>query len=188
VFVSCGISKEARNASANLVEQQKKTLESHISFHKAVLDVLGVFLEAEEQRSELTFKESVKDHEKALLDELKKIYDDGTTTDGEKKVKEEELRRKIKSRIDKAKNNKDKRDSLITQAKESLQNASVHIIKTEEAKTKVIVRMNEYLQMKRPSEKILEYVNVDLDSFNEETDSAKKYIDKTLSVIELLKK
>ncbi|PHS52350.1 MAG: hypothetical protein COB01_07455 [Lutibacter sp.] len=82
---SCGISKEIRVASINLVEKQKVALEAHKSFHKATIGTLSMYLDAELIRSNKVYADALKNYNKAMLDEIKKIYSNTSTTEVDKK-------------------------------------------------------------------------------------------------------
>jgi len=187
LVVSCGISKEARYASSRLVEQQQKSMEAHIQFHKAVVSSLNLFLDGEEGRSQSAYEYSIEKQEKSLIEALEDIYGDNSLTEVQKKVKEEETRQTIKKRIEKAEEGQLKRTTLISQARENLENASRNILDVEEAKTHAIAQMDKYLQEKRPYEKILDYVNLDLSGFNDKIAKANEQIGKVESIITTFK-
>ncbi|PHS52349.1 MAG: hypothetical protein COB01_07450 [Lutibacter sp.] len=100
---------------------------------------------------------------------------------------EEESRQKIEGFIVKAKENHKKRTLLITKAKSNLLEASSNLILGEQAKTLAIEKINQYLQAKRPSERLLDLIDVDLEKYtryigdaNKTIEEAKKYMNQLI--------
>lgn len=172
--VSCGISKEIRTASISLVAKQKVSLEAHIAFHTATLKTLFMILDAEQVKSDRDYKDVIAKYHNAMLDELKTIYENKVLSEADKKVKEEEARYEIMGFIQEAEDNKDKRDKYINGAKDNLLNASNSLIEGEKAKSLAIEKLDKYLQAKRPSEKLLEMIDLDLEKYTEYIGEANK--------------
>ena len=183
----CTISKEIRIASSKLVEKQISSLESHSAFHKTVAASLTQFLDVEEFKSEKMYLQNISTYEKSLLEELETIHDNATLNATGKIVKEEESRQEFTRMIEDAKINRLKRNSLIKEAKENLENASSLLLQAETAKTKALVELDKYLQEKRPSEKILELINPFLKDYQDKIDSVKEKINKAATLISSLK-
>jgi predicted transcriptional regulator with HTH domain len=185
---SCGISKEVRSASTNLLAKQKVSLEAHITFHEVTLQSLNQVLEAEEARSERVYEESIEKYHQAMLDELKNIYENQQLSAAEKKVQEEKARQSIMGYIKKAENNKNKREELIKEAKDKLLTASGQLIEGERVKSQAIEKLDAYLQAKRPSERLLELIDLDLDKYSSYVTKANEAIQQAGPLIDKLKK
>lgn len=185
---ACGISKEVRSASSNLVAKQKASLEAHISFHQITLQSLNQILDAEEARSERVYEESIEKYHQAMLDELKNIYENQQLSEAEKKVKEEKARQSILGYLKKAENNKKQREELIKEAKDKLQSASGQLIEGERMKSQAIEKLDTYLQVKRPSERLLELIDLDLDKYSDYVAKANEAIQQAGPLIDKLKK
>jgi hypothetical protein len=182
---SCGISKEVRSASSNLVQKQKESLEAHQTFHKAVIKTLNKVLDAEQAKSDGDYNDDITNYHESMLETLKKIYSDATLSEADKKVKEEKARQKIMKYLLKAEENRAKRDGYIKQAKNNLTSASFYLIEGEKAKSVAIEKLDEYLQTERPTERLLNEIGIDLDNYtsyitkaNEAIKIAEPYIDK----------
>jgi len=182
-FTSCGISKEVRVASTSLVAKQKASLEAQKTFHHVVVNTLNEVLDAELARSQRTYEESLESYHQAMLDELKSIYENEKISEAEKKVKEEKARHKIMQYIKVAEENKKKRDQNLKSAKSKLSKASHFIIEGEKAKADAIKKLDAYLQAKRPSERLLEQVDIDLNKYEDYVSKANKAIEQVEPII-----
>jgi hypothetical protein len=171
---SCGISKEVRTASVSLVEKQEQSLEAHKNFHKGVIDALNVILDAELINSENVFEASIDDQNLAMIEIIRDLDKDQDLSDLEKKIREEEDRQKINARIKKAQTNYLKRNETLINAKNKLKEASSSLIEAEKYKLTAIENLNNYLQQKRPSEKLLEMINIDLSQYTKYVSDANK--------------
>ena len=171
---SCGISKEVRTASVSLVEKQEQSLEAHKNFHKGVIDALNVILDAELINSEKVFEASIDDQNLAMIEIIRDLDKDQDLSDLEKKIREEEDRQKINARIKKAQTNYLKRNETLINAKNKLKEASSSLIEAEKYKLTAIENLNNYLQQKRPSEKLLEMINIDLSQYTKYVSDANK--------------
>jgi|GEM_PF-1134863 hypothetical protein len=171
---SCGISKEVRTASVSLVEKQEQSLEAHKNFHKGVIDALNVILDAELINSEKVFEASIDDQNLAMIEIIRELDKDQDLSDLEKKIREEEDRQKINARIKKAQTNYLKRNETLINAKNKLKEASSSLIEAEKYKLTAIENLNNYLQQKRPSEKLLEMINIDLSQYTKYVSDANK--------------
>ena len=171
---SCGISKEVRTASVSLVEKQEQSLEAHKNFHKGVIDGLNVILDAELINSEKVFEASIDDQNLAMIEIIRELDKDQDLSDLEKKIREEEDRQKINARIKKAQTNYLKRNETLINAKNKLKEASSSLIEAEKYKLTAIENLNNYLQQKRPSEKLLEMINIDLSQYTKYVSDANK--------------
>lgn len=167
LLTSCGISKEVRTASISLVAKQKKSLEAHRSFHTITLATLNEILDAEQAKSDRDYKKTIQSYHQAMLDELKSIYENASLSEADKKVNEEKARQTILGYIEEAEANKKKRETAIAKAKNSLSKASAQLLQGEEAKSEAIEKMNAYLQAKRPSERLLEAIDLDLEKYSD---------------------
>ena len=107
------------------------SLGAHKSFHKATIGTLSMYLDTELIRSNKVNTDALKNYNKAMLDEIKKIYSNTTTTEVDKKVAEGESRQKIEGFIVKAKENYKKRTVLITKEKSNLLEASENFLQRE---------------------------------------------------------
>lgn len=188
MLLGCGISEEVRVASKNLVEAQKSSLNSHKDFHEKVIASLNMFLDNEIARSEKTFATSIESYNKAMLEEIESIYSNTSLTEVQKKVNEEKARQQIAAYIDKAKKNYEKRSRLLNEAKDKLKSASNSLLNAEKAKLNVVESLNNYLQAKRPIEKLLEMVNIDLSKYSGYVDDANNAISQAEDLIGKLKK
>ena len=185
LLVGCGISTDVRTASTRFVAKQKASLEVHESFHATIIETLNMFLGAEISNSEKEYNIAVENYHKALLEELIAI-NKNTGYSVEKRIEEEEnVRNTIMGYILKAESNRKKREELITKAQQSLVDASNSLIKGEKAKTLAVEKLDQYLQEERPSERLLDLVNIDLDNYsgyienaNSAIQHAKTFIDK----------
>lgn len=175
-FISCGISKEVRIASTNLVAKQKASLEAHKTFHHVVLITLNEILDAELARSQKTYEKSLEDYHQAMLDELKNIYENEKLSEADKKIKEEKARHEIMIYIKKAEDNKKERNQELNKAKSKLTKASNFLLEGERAKANAIEKLDAYLQAKRPSERLLDQVDVDLSKYEDYISQANKAI------------
>lgn len=184
---SCGISKEIRTASTSLVTKQKASLDAHIAFHKATLSTLNSILDAEQLKSDKDYKDAISNYHQAMLDELKNIYENNSLSEADKKVKEEEARQTILALIQEAEDNKKKREGFISGAKGNLVEASNSLLEGEQAKSDAIKQIDVYLQAKRPSERLLEMINLDLDKYSGYVKQANDAIKKAEPFIDKLK-
>ncbi|MDF1676212.1 MAG: hypothetical protein P1U44_10895 [Vicingaceae bacterium] len=175
-FLSCGISKEVRTASTNLVTKQKTSLEAHQTFHHVILIAFNEVLDAEIARSQKTYEESLENYHQAMLDELKNIYENEKLSEAEKKVREETARQKIMNYIKTAEENKKKRDQDLNEAKSKLATASNFLLEGEKAKADAIEKLDAYLQAKRPSERLLEQIDLDLNQYKDYISKANQAI------------
>ena len=180
---SCGISKEIRAASIKLVQKQQTSLTAHESFHKAVITTLVRYLDFGLKKSKIDYDSTINDYDKGLLDFIKKM--DSTTSFSvlEKKIKVEKLRQKINVLKVNAFENHLKRIEKITLAKKNLLEASTNLLASEKAKSAAIKKINEYLQAKRPSERLLELINVDLEKYTKYVTDANKKIEQAKDFI-----
>lgn len=185
-LLSCGISKEVRTASTNLVAKQKASLEAHKTFHHVTLTSLNEVLNAELARSERTYEESIENYNQAMLDELKIIYENDQLSEAEKKVKEEAARQKILGYKKKAEDNKKQRDQDLKEAQNKLSEASRLLMEGEHAKANAIVKLDAYLQAKRPSERLLEQIDLDLDKYSDYVSKANQAIKQAEPLIDKL--
>tara|TARA_B100000809_G_C15069806_1_gene505559 strand:+ start:62 stop:673 length:612 start_codon:yes stop_codon:yes gene_type:complete len=188
LLTSCGISKEVRIASITLVEKQKTSLQAHQNFHNSVVNTINNYLGAEEQRTNDTYKNSIKINNESLIDEIKTIYSDQSTNIAQKKVKEEEIRQEIDGYIAESKQYFVTKKGYITKAQENLNSASQNILKAEENKTLAIEKIDKYLQMKRPSERLLDLINIDLENYTKYVDNANSAIQQVTPYLDKLKK
>lgn len=187
IFSRCGVSQEVRNASSALVKTQESSLSSQVTFHKSVIATLTMFLDAELARSQAAYEDAVNAQNEAMAQELSAIYSDTQLSEAEKKVNEEKARQKINSRIEKAKVNRDLRNKLIEQSSQKLLDASQILISAEKSKLSALVSLDKYLQAKRPSEKLLEMVNIDINDYTKYVDDANNAIDQAEDIIEQIK-
>ncbi|WP_157609333.1 hypothetical protein [Psychroflexus torquis] len=171
---SCGISKEVRTASVNLVEKQKQSLEAHKNFHKGVINALSVILDAELINSKKVYDASIYDQNLAIIEIIRELDKDQNLSDLEKRIEEEKARQKINARIKKAQTNFLVRNETLTNAKNKLKEASSSLIEAEKYKSTAIENLNNYLQQKRPSEKLLEMINIDLSQYTRYVNDANK--------------
>ena len=65
--------------------------------------------------------------------------------------------------------------------------SSQNLLQGEKAKTLAIEKMNEYIQAKRPSERLLDLINIDLSDYTKYIVDANKYIDQAKGYINQLK-
>lgn len=186
-LTSCGISTAIRTASLSLVEKQKISLAAHTAFHKATIATITMYLDAELIRSKTVNDDAVKKFQEAMLGEIKRIYSNTNTSVVDKKVEEEKSRQKIMGFIAKAGERHQKRIALITSAKTNLLAASENLMLGEQSKTLAIEKMNEYLQAKRPSERLLNLINIDLNDYTKHVANANKTIEEAKKYMNLLK-
>ena len=73
-------------------------------------------------------------------------------------------------------------------AKSKLKLASANLLKGEKYKMSAIENMDKYLQQKRPEEKLLEMVGLDLNKYSEYVDDANNAIGEAEKFIDKLKK
>ena len=149
-------------------------MEAHKNFHKGVIDALNVILDAELINSEKVFEASIDDQNLAMIEIIRELDKDQDLSDLEKKIREEEDRQKINARIKKAQTNYLKRNETLINAKNKLKEASSSLIEAEKYKLTAIENLNNYLQQKRPSEKLLEMINIDLSQYTKYVSDANK--------------
>lgn len=186
--ISCGISKEVRVASSNLVQKQKQSLEAHKKFHKGVINALNTILNAELANSEKVYNISINDQNLAIIEVIKELAKDQDLSDLNKRLKEEEARQKINARIKKAQTNYLERNEALTNAKNKLKEASANLIEAEKYKLTAIDNLNSYLQQKRPSDKLLEMINIDLAQYSKYVNDANKALLDVDNYMDKLKK
>jgi phenylalanyl-tRNA synthetase alpha subunit len=186
--ISCGISKEVRVASSNLVQKQKQSLEAHKKFHKGVINALNTILNAELANSEKVYNTSINDQNLAIIEVIKELAKDQDLSDLNKRLKEEEARQKINARIKKAQTNYLERNEALTNAKNKLKEASANLIEAEKYKLTAIDNLNSYLQQKRPSDKLLEMINIDLAQYSKYVNDANKALLDVDNYMDKLKK
>jgi hypothetical protein len=186
--ISCGISKEVRVASSNLVQKQKQSLEAHKKFHKGVINALNTILNAELANSEKVYNTSINDQNLAIIEVIKELAKDQDLSDLNKRLKEEEARQKINARIKKAQTNYLERNEALTNAKNKLKEASANLIEAEKYKLTAIDNLNSYLQQKRPSDKLLEMINIDLAQYSKYANDANKALLDVDNYMDKLKK
>jgi hypothetical protein len=186
--ISCGISKEVRVASSNLVQKQKQSLEAHKKFHKGVINALNTILNAELANSEKVYNISINDQNLAIIEVIKELAKDQDLSDLNKRLKEEEARQKINARIKKAQTNYLERNEALTNAKNKLKEASANLIEAEKYKLTAIDNLNSYLQQKRPSDKLLEMINIDLAQYSKYANDANKALLDVDNYMDKLKK
>jgi hypothetical protein len=186
-IISCGISKEIKGASSNLVEKQKTSLEAHKTFHTAVINTINMYLDSKLDKSKRDYSNNISGLENILFKEIDKTYKSPTMSEANKVLTLEKLRIKYRSSLQKQKENYDKKKAIYTKAKTKLVLASANLLKGEKYKISAIKNMDKYLQQKRPEEKLLEMVGLDLNKYSEYVDDANKAIGEAEKFIDKLK-
>jgi hypothetical protein len=186
-IISCGISKEIKGASSNLVEKQKTSLEAHKTFHTAVINTINMYLDSKLDKSKRDYSNNISGLENILFKEIDKTYKSPTMSEANKVLTLEKLRIKYRSSLQKQKESYDKKKAIYTKAKTKLVLASANLLKGEKYKISAIKNMDKYLQQKRPEEKLLEMVGIDLNKYSEYVDDANKAIGEAEKFIDKLK-
>lgn len=186
-IISCGISKEIKGASSSLVEKQETSLEAHKTFHTAVINTINIYLDSKLDKSKRDYRNSISELENILFKAIDETYKSPTISEANKVLILEKLRIKYRSSLQKQNENYDKKEAIYTKAKTKLVLASENLLKGEKYKMTAIENMNKYLQQKRPEEKLLEIVGIDLNKYSEYVDDANKAIGEAEKFIDKLK-
>jgi phenylalanyl-tRNA synthetase alpha subunit len=131
-------------------------------------------LDAELINSEKVFEASIDDQNLAMIEIIRELDKDQDLSDLEKRIEEEKARQKINARIKEAQTNYLLRNETLTNTKNKLKEASSSLIEAEKYKLTAIENLNNYLQQKRPSEKLLEMINIDLSQYTRYVNDANK--------------
>ena len=146
-----------------------------------------MYLDSKLDKSKRDYSNNISGLENILFKEIDKTYKSPTMSEANKVLTLEKLRIKYRSSLQKQKENYDKKKAIYTKAKTKLVLASANLLKGEKYKISAIKNMDKYLQQKRPEEKLLEMVGLDLNKYSEYVDDANKAIGEAEKFIDKLK-
>lgn len=185
LLTSCGISQEVQDASDELIEVQKSTMNSQSKFHLALIKQTNLFLDIELKRSADVYDSLVSRQNRGLSQALGEIYaETSKKTLAEQKMEEENTRQLVAFNLAKELVDRQKRDGLLNKSKENMIVSSKALIEAEEMKLKVLISQNKYLKVKRPTDRLLDALRINTEKFQGYIGVASEAIDETKELIE----